>query len=291
MTASVLRRLVGRGSSVFFDEAESLNSEAASSVREYLNVGYRAGQSVFMPGTGPDEVIEYPAYSPKCFILIGDPNDTLRDRSISIEMRRSHAPKIYRRGEAFAAAQTIHGKVSESGDSELTKRIESATEDAIMTYDEAYDFLDARSAEIWSPIFALARVLAPSRLQEIIACAATVDAIKQTAEKKSFRKIREDSEHAATDSAFRDRAMRDLASVLHEHEKAIFTDTAIERMKAIVTGPWRGYKGSGLTPVMLSDLLATFCATKTIRIGGKVKRGFNRADILNGVKALGKDQS
>src|SRR5262245_21776386 len=44
MTASVMRRLVSKGSCLFFDEAESLNSEAASTMREFLNVGYRAGQ-------------------------------------------------------------------------------------------------------------------------------------------------------------------------------------------------------------------------------------------------------
>jgi len=287
MTASVLRRLVGRGATVFFDEAESLNSEAASSVREYLNIGYRAGQSVFMPGIGPDDVIEYPAYSPKCFILIGDPNDTLRDRSIAIEMRRATAPKIYRRSEAVSCADTLQGgKADDKGNTPLTYALETITADDMLTYDDAYNFLDARSAEIWSPILALARVLAPSRMDAILACAADVDSVKQTAEKKSFRKVRESAEHAATDESFRERALRDLASVFHDHERAIHTETALVRMKAIITSPWRTYQGSGLTAVTLSDLLATFCASKSIKINGKVKRGFQKADILQGMKTI-----
>src|SRR5688572_28680121 len=52
MTASIMRRLIAKGSTMFFDEAESLNSEAASAQREYLNAGNRRGGMVYMPGAG-----------------------------------------------------------------------------------------------------------------------------------------------------------------------------------------------------------------------------------------------
>ncbi len=292
ITAAVMRRLVARKATLFFDESESLNSEASSTVREFLNVGYRTGQNVFMPGEG-DEVIEYPAYGGKVVVMIGDPNDTLRDRSITITLERAAKTadrKIYRHSEALEHAKILTGTVDkESHDSQLTASIESITEDVELTYDEAYDFLDSRSAETWSPILALANVFCPSRLELLIATATDIDSLKQSTSGKSFRKIREESEANAADSSFKEKAMSDLASVLHQSERAIFTDVAIERMKAIPTSPWRTYKGEGLTPVTLSDLLSTLVKTRSVKIAGKTKRGFQRSDIDNGANKLGKE--
>jgi hypothetical protein len=292
ITAAVMRRLVARKATLFFDESESLNSEASSTVREFLNVGYRVGQNVFMPGEG-DEVLEYPAYGGKCVVLIGDPNDTLRDRSITITLRRAPlttARKIYRHSEAMEHASILVGTINkESHDSQLTRTVEAFTDDVDLTYDDAYEFLDSRTAETFTPIFALARLYCPLRLESIIAYAVDIDSLKQSTTGKSYRVIREEHEANASDASFRERAMRDLASVIHDAERAIYTDVAIARMKDIATGPWRTYKGNGLTPTMLSDLLSTLVNTKSVKLHGKTKRGFQRVDILNGLVKLGKD--
>lgn len=282
MTASVMRRLVSKGSTLFFDEAESLNSEAASAQREYLNIGYRAGQSVFMPGNGPDEVIEYPAYGPKCFILIGDVNDTLRDRSITVELRRAIASKKYRRSEAEREAEQIQGQRGNNDQTELTNYFENQLGEDFDAYD-AYDALEGREAEIWTAILTLASRFAPSRLDAIIRTAVDLSAIKQTTEKRRFSEIRREAEKAAGDSAYSERAMRDLSSVFHQGEKTLSSEAAIERMKQIATAPWRTYKGTGLTAVLLSDLLSVFGVnTRSVKIKGKVVRGFQRADVVAG---------
>lgn len=290
ITAAVMRRLVARKATLFFDESESLNSEASSTVREFLNVGYRVGQCVFMPGEG-DEVIEYPAYGGKVVVMIGDPNDTLRDRSITITLERAAKTedrKIYRHSEAMEHAKIIVGTIDkESHDSQLTRSIESITEDYALTYDEAYDFLDSRSAETWSPIFSLAQVFCPSRMDSLIAAATDIDSLKQSTSGKSFRAIREESEANASDESFKEKAIQDLMSVFSHNERAMFTDVAIEQMKSIPTSPWRTYKGEGLTAVTLSDLLSTFCKTRSVKIGGKTKRGFQRTDVMNGFEKMG----
>lgn len=293
ISAAVMRRLVARKATMFFDESESLNSEASSTVREFLNVGYRTGQCVFMPGEG-DEVIEYPAYGGKVVVLIGDPNDTLRDRSITITLKRApltDARKIYRHSEALAHAKILTGTVnSESRDSQLTHSIEALTDDVELTYDEAYEFLDSRTAETFSPIFALAKVFCPSRMESLIAFATDIDSLKQSTSGKSFRVIREESEANAADESFRDKAMIDLNAVVTDKERNIFTVEAIERMKAIPTSPWRTYKGEGLTEVTLCDLISSFIksgkkTTKSVKVGRVTKRGFAVADIRKGFTA------
>lgn len=278
MSASVMRRLVAKGATLFFDEAESLNSEAASAVREYLNVGYRAGQSVFMPGAGPDDVIEYPAFSPKAFILIGDVNDTLRDRSIIIELRRASNPamKIFRNVEADAEA-----KAMDIDASDIDQALDGDPEDI-----DLYAFLDGREAEIWTPLFQLAQAYCPERIPLLTRMAVDMGTLKQTTDKRRFSEIRATEEKRTADAAFAERAMRDVHAIMQGHSK-MFTDAMIEALKAIDTAPWRTYRGDGLTPVMLSDLLSVFgVATRWVKINAKSKRGLQRADVEAGYAKL-----
>jgi hypothetical protein len=266
---------VAKGATLLFDEAESLNSEAASAVREYLNVGYRAGQCVYMPGAGPDDVIEYPAYSPKAFILIGDVNDTLRDRSIIIELQRRPVTKIYRHAEVETEAQALD--------------IDAADIDQMLDSDptiDPYEFLEGREAEIWSPLFALAQALAPEIVPALTRAAVDMGTLKQTTDKRRFSEIRASAEQQTTDAAFSERAMRDVATIMDGHDR-MFTSDIIAALKAIDTAPWRTYCGTGLTPVLLSDLLSTFgVSTRWVRIHGKSKRGLQRTDVLDGAAKL-----
>lgn len=290
MSASVLRRLVSKGATLFFDEAESLNSEAASTVREFLNVGYRAGQKVYMPSPdNPDDVIAYDAYSPKAFCLIGDVNDTLRDRSIVIEMQRGTPGTIYRRrvveAELLALTAGFRARVDEDG-AALTVALLQAIDDAGIF--DAYDVLSDREAEIWTPIFTLARLLCPHAMRDLIRLAVDLSALKQTTDKKRFSAIRKNEEEKVANAAFAERAMRDLHAVFVAYPKAtrMFTEDILDAMKGIDVAPWRTYKGTGLTGHALADLVNTFCASRSIKSGGKVKRGYQRADVDAGFKKL-----
>lgn len=287
MTASIMRRLIAKGSTMFFDEAESLNSEAASAQREYLNAGNRRGGMVYMPGAGPDEVIEYPAFGPKCFILIGDVNDTLRDRSIPIELQRARAPKPYRRSEAESVAKDMIAPVVTAA--HLNAALDTETIDF-----DVYDYLEGREAEIWTVILTMAHTFAPESFDEILKLAVDLNALKSTTEKRTFREIRVEAENAAQDETYHDIAIADLATIFKHGEKSIHADEAIERMKLIVTSPWRTYKGTGLTAVLLSNLLAavntkTKKGQKQVKIGGVNKRGFYRSDVEEWAKKLGKE--
>lgn len=296
ITASVIRDFIAQGKSVFFDESEAMTSEAASQMRSYLNIGYRYGQTIPVR-VSIDEIRQFPAYGPKCFAMIGDPNDTLRDRSISIEMRRvAEPPKVYRFRTAKTEADIILGTVeSDTNDSDVTREVEATFKG------EIYDALDVpilrnREGEVWSVIFSLAKVFCPERFDSIIACAVNMASEKMTTEKRTFSDLRKTEEEKTANDTFRKWALTDLAAVFESGEKSIYTVEAIERMKAISTSPWRTYRGDGLTPVMLSDMLALFdVCTKDIKTYEKshgvrkqiVRRGFKREDVIAGLKKMG----
>lgn len=302
ISPSVIRDYIAQGKSVFFDESELLNSEASTTMRAYLNIGYRYGQMIPVR-VSADEIRKMPAYGPKCFVLIGDVNDTLRDRSIVVELRPStEPPNIYRYRTAKMQADLIQGATDEdNGDSQLTEIIETTYKDQIV---DAFDvpILRNREGEVWSVIFSLAAAFCPERLEAIKACAVNLATTKMTTEKKRFSEIRDTEEGKRTDDTFTKWALQDLATVFKHGEKTIYSVDAIERMKAITTSPWRAFRGpEGLTQQMLSDLLSSLGVnTKDVKTyerdkHGKiikpykqiVKRGFRLDDVKEGLIRMG----
>ena len=78
---------------LIIDEAETLGtkSEAAETVREILNAGYRRGQYVLRCEKSSNDSYEpkrFSTYCPKVIVLIGALQDTIADRCIPIRMRR-----------------------------------------------------------------------------------------------------------------------------------------------------------------------------------------------------------
>lgn len=280
MTPSAMFHIIGDGATIFFDEAEELSSEAAGVMRSVLNVGYRRGQTV--PRMAGNEVVKYEVYSPKAFILIGDVHDTLRDRSIVIEMIRTTPPNIFR----FTEAEEMAKQAMSGFDS---KALATWCDNGARKIDP-YSFLEGREAEIWTPILALAEYFKLD-INRIAAAAADMASLKASTDAKRFAALRQSAEKKASQDGFNTQAMKDLAFVLNrDGVKAIHTETAIQAMKAIPTSPWRTYKGDGLSAVMLSDLVSPFgVVSKNIRIGSLVKRGFNRDNVIAGLAKMEKN--
>jgi hypothetical protein len=61
-----------------------------------------------------NEIRNYKVYGPKMFVLIGDVYDSLRDRSILINLRRAHAPERFlypeANSEGAALRPTLKGR-------------------------------------------------------------------------------------------------------------------------------------------------------------------------------------
>jgi hypothetical protein len=272
--AYVLRKAAGLGGhfTLLWDEAEAATSDKKGFLSEVLNSGYRRGQTIGR-AKGPDDIVEYPAYFPKAFALIGDPTDTVRDRSIVITMERGNASREYVpeviNGEATALAEQIKQTLSQGSPD---------------VFADPPTWLDARDREIWGSMFGLAKWLKLDahtfeRLQRF----AADNVASKTAPRRRHTVV--ESEDNVINDLYSQRAVRDLLAAFRDGEDRLPTAVAVERMRDIPTAPWRQFRGVGLNPITLSDLVSRHgIQPKSIQFGKgrkerKVLQGYYRADV------------
>ena len=279
MTGPTFYRIIEQEKpTIIFDEAEKLSSEAASTMRSVLNVGYRKGQSI--PRTMGNKVIRFDTYCPKAFILIGDVYDTLRDRSILITMVRAEALKRF----------TIDAAVREGSELRTAagKAINGHSDEIAAAFQDhaGLNFLMDRDEEIWTPLFVLCSIFAPERMKELARTAVDLSTEK-TAEARRYTALKT-SESSATDDEYSKRLLTDLYGLfLAGGFKAITTKDAIEQLKNLPTSPWRKYKGRGLTVHNMSAMLSRFGVNPVnIRIGNKVPKGYKAENVNAGMGKL-----
>lgn len=270
---------------VVFDEAEVLSSESASTMRAVLNVGYRRGQTI--PRMVGRTVQEFDTYCPKVFVLIGDVYDTLRDRSMIVEMQRADTPKRFSFEEVRAQAEDLK-MVALSYlklETETLKRNWHQVETR---------WLADRDAEIWRPLFAACQTFCPERMLELQRCAADLCASK-TAQKKRYVNMDIFETEAENDEY----AKRLLADVKHlfgfayagtvgiPPTSAVASSNLLQMLHDLPLGPWRKFRGDGLNMHTMADLLSRFgLHPKPARInGGKTQRCYLVKDV---VKVSGK---
>ena len=279
--ATVFRLIRDENPSLFMDEAESLSSEAAGMMRSILNVGYRKGAVI--PRMGKTGVEEWPAYCPKAFISIGDVYDTLRDRSIVVTMRRGEAPTRF-----------LYEPAKLDGN-ELGGRLKSALEgqqDVILAHysgSEGLPFLPDRDAEIWQPLFAICEVFAPDRVLALQRVAVDM-ATEKTVEGRRHSELG-GSERDAEDTEYGRRLLRDLLAVM-KGDRYVYSTDALPKLFELPTGPWRKFRGVGLSAIDMSNMLSTLdVKPKNIRAAGgrgsKVRRGYARDAVLAAMKKHG----
>jgi hypothetical protein len=260
---------------VIFDEAESLSAEGASTMRSVLNSGYRKGQTI--PRTVGRDIVEFKVYCPKIFILIGDVYDTLRDRSIVIEMKRGDAPKRFLYDEAKLDGKELADAIEEEKHRIMNKVNEHYKSDRAQ-------FLNDRDEEIWAPLFAICKVIAPDRYRQLQRLAVDLCSLK-TADKRSHTTL-DMFEEKSQSMEYGERALVDLLAVMN-NEKSIFGDEAVKRLRELDLSPWRTFRGKGIEQINLADLLSGFGVPPVnIRIGKTVKRGYRRIDVEQAVTDL-----
>ncbi len=285
--ATVFHAIKSLQPTLFVDEAEGLsggrNGQAGDHMmRSVMNSGYRKGQSIPRMA-GRDEVEEWPTYCPKVFVLIGDVYDTLRDRSIIVTMQRGEPKTRFTYDRAKVDGNVLGERAKEVTTARASEVAEAYTRHA------GLDFLQDRDEEIWLPLFAVAEVFAPSRMVELQRVAADM-ATEKTSEARRYVNL-QGAEQAAEDDEFSKRLVRDLLTVING-AKSIFTVDALEQLKALPTGPWRKFRGAGLTAIDMANLLSRFgLAPDLIRVGGKKKgakvaRGYRREWVEAAVAKL-----
>lgn len=283
MTAAVMYRTIqAENPTLFIDEAESLSSEGVGMMRSVLNMGYRRGQTVGR--TGPDgDIVQWPVYCPKVFVLIGDVNDTLRDRAIVITLRRGEAPMRF----VYEAAKNEGAAIRE--------KIAFWAAEQALTVAEQYQrhpglsFLTDRDEELWLPLFAIMDTMAPELAPDFQRVAVDL-ATAKTQEKRTVSTLL-GAERQAEEDEYARHLLRDMVTVLGSSKYVLTTD-ALPALKAIPTAPWRVFRGDGLSDRELSALLDRYSLSpKNIKVGkgskGAVRRGYSRKDILAAAASAG----
>lgn len=281
-TPSVCMRMleINRGwMTLSLDEAEKLSSNAASSMRNFLNSGYRKGQTFprSLPGQG---IVDYEVYCPKIFALIGDVYSTLRDRSIMINLVRATPAQLqgvsrYRYSDATREASAIVPDI-EAWVSSLPAHA--------LTLREA-TWVSGRDEELWTPLVSTAHALGldKAHLDRLTRISADLTAGKTQAARRytDIAQLEDD----AQDASYGEKALRDLRRVLKEGERSIFSSVAVQRMRELPDGPWRAFKGDGLNENRLADLVSRFgVAPKLVRQKGKLLRGYAAKQIGEALK-------
>ena len=273
--ATMFRAIEDEKPMLIFDEAETLSSESANTMRAVLNVGYRRGQTV--PRVAAGGIKEYTTYCPKVFVLIGDTYDTLRDRSIVITMKRAETRRRFvydvAREEGRVLREEMHDAVQwHLGD----------LQHAFQNH-KGLPFLMDRDEEIWTSLFCLCDVFAKDRVKELQAAAVDMSTEK-TADARRYVDLRA-AETTAMEDEYAKRLLADLYSLFVIGGKVISTQDAIDKLKEITVAPWRKFRGEGIDAHDMANLLSRF-GVRPVRIAvgsgrGKQKfyRGYRRKDV------------
>jgi hypothetical protein len=281
--ATMFRSIESEKPSIFFDEAEQLNSEAATTMRSVLNVGYRKGQTI--PRMVGDTIKSYATYCPKVFVLIGDVYDTLRDRSIILMMKKASPERRFVFSIATEEGETIRKDIDDAVKFSLG---EIAT---LFREHQGLDFLQDRDAEIWTALFVLCHVFCPNRIRELQMSAVDM-AAEKTAEARSYRKLKQ-LEDRSIDDSYAKRLVVDLYTlVLISGARIIPTGAASEALKGIPIAPWRKYRGDGITPHDIARMLSRFGVRPIVAATGRGKgtqkplRCYRLSDLAEAMKHL-----
>jgi hypothetical protein len=292
VTVAALYTEIDKKKVILIDESERLQNPR-SQFRSILNGGYRRGQVVLRKNGKDNE--QFSIFCPKVFAQIGDVYDTLRDRSIIVEMQRTKAGKRteYVRQIALEEGAELATEIEDA----LCEGIEEIR-DAYLNYHARYDsidFLRDRDREIWKPLFALCQVFAPERITELERSAIDIATLK-TLPVRRFEHLKDEEERTRKQEDS-EHLLRDVLTVVGSRDK-ITTEELTHLLREIPTSPWRAYERTGITAMSLAAMLKPFgVEPKTIRIGKKSEscstaKGYHRADLAAAAASVsGEDEA
>jgi len=274
----------GKGTfpTMFIDECEALISETHPA-REFLNKGVERGEYITKSNAQGDS-LKFSCYCPKVFVGIGGVYDTLRDRAIVVMMKR-------RSPIESAKAVRIRQSVRDAEANELREKISFAVNDRLVDissdYDKAeiLDFIDERAEKCWTPLFIIAKIFCPERVQELIRIAVDMEADKDAPILRATGKEWEAKEKEADDAEARILLLRDMLKITTEIQFIKSTEL-VDLLKEIPTSQWRRFRGRGITVDDIGSLMDAFnvhpkvTRTKSGRAARQAQaRGYRREDL------------
>jgi hypothetical protein len=204
-------------------------------------------------------LVEFDAFGPKAFAGIGTIPDTLRDRSILIELRRrapSEALARYRRRDAEPEAAPIREALIEAlAGLDLDGRRPDIPGD-----------LDDRAADGWEPLLAIADAAGgewPTRARRAAVALS--------------------GDRAADDESRGVRLLADIRDVLAVWpDERIPSAELVRQLCAQEESPWGDLNGRALTTQGLAGRLRPYCIRPGLhRVAGMPERCYGRADFAD----------
>lgn len=259
--AALFRIIQAAKPTMLLDEAETLKSrsERAEYLRGLLNAGNRCDATVTRC-VGPGHIPHpFSVYCPKIVTGIGSMPQTIRDRSILVEMQRRQSSErverfLFRRAkpEAETLRQRIALFVAQNREA-----IEAAYKGLEL------DFIEDRDAEAWESLFAVLSVADKSRFEELKNCALALTCQKAAGDAEESLAVR---------------LLGDLRLVWPEGEKTAFSAHLIDSLKAIEDSPWAS--DVELNPRKLARFLRPFgIKSQQVRVGEKTAKGYHLAEL------------
>jgi hypothetical protein len=259
--AALFRTIQAFRPTMIIDEAETLanrKSERAQFLLSLLNAGHRKGVSIIRCVGKDHTPTEFSVFCPKVLSAIGNLPDTFRDRSLIVTMRRrrKEEPVLRHRYREVSEKGRRRAALAEVWAAKHKAQVEAKY------LNQPLEFLEDREADNWAPLFAIAAVAVPNRLEEL----------QQTATRLGRAKNALD-----VDESYAIRLLSDIRRILRSEDSLrITTQQLLFKLKGIEEGPW-----SDLTPMRLARMLRPFhVSSRQIWMGENGNaRGYDREDL------------
>jgi hypothetical protein len=263
--AAVVRSITQKNPpTLMVDEADTIfgskrAAENHEDVRGILNAGHQRNRPYVRWDVLSRSREECPTFAMAMLAAIGDLPDTIMDRAIVIRMRRrgpTETVSPFRSRRDRPALQKLGKRLRDWANTNYGAL--ASTEPVLPVED--------RAADTWEPLFIVANVAGgkwPERARK--ACLALTG-------------------EEVDDAASGTRLLADLKDIWAQEEDTLFTKELLQRLTNIEEGAWSewGRKGEPIKAHGLATLLRPYgVRSQSVRIGGKVSKGYVRADLTD----------
>jgi hypothetical protein len=236
-----------------FDENDGLLADRH--IRALINAGFQREAAVLR--CMGETIVPYKVGCPKILCTIGQLPATIYDRCILVPMKRAKREE---------RVEKLDGQLHRQAAVQLSEAIANWANVNRQKIADCYssslvDFLHAREADLWGPLFAVAAVAVPGRLNELKAA--------------PVRMIREKSKHDL-DLSSAVRLLCDLKAIfVLERTDRILTERILAELQRLPGSPW-----NGLSSNALANYLRPFgIKSKQLWIDGRNQHGYRFQDF------------
>ncbi len=248
--SAVFRTIEKHRPCLLIDEADTFLKDN-DELRGIVNSGHTR-KSAFVIRTNPNilEVERFSTWGPKAISLIGDLPDTIRDRSISVKMKRKiTSEKVTKVSIGFDDEHLNLRRMIKRWAIDNTEPLKSISPAIPETGND-------RAADNWLPLLSIAKLAEGEWLSR---ARTAMLAIEQVSDEDTTKQT----------------LLRDIKGILDGLNK-ISSKELVERLIAIEDHPWGDWqRGKPITQNSLARLLRPFrILSKTIRIAGETAKGY-----------------